>query len=99
MKWIIVLTLVSSVSFTVNAESRFKGKCSHKAAEAVMEMYGHFIDEGNSAAIVSSKETRSPSIYKVLIALMDGGGEPFAQVLSVTFDANTCENPIVKQSN
>jgi endonuclease V-like protein UPF0215 family len=80
------------------ANSRFKGKCARQAAEAVMEVYGQFIEEGNLAAVASSKVTKSPSVYKVLVVLMDGIGEPFKQVLDITLDAKTCKNPIIKYS-
>jgi hypothetical protein len=98
--FVLLALLILPISNYAQAAPKMKGKCAKIAAQAVMNLYGPAIDDGNLATVVSSQVTNDPFIYAVLVVLMDGSGEPFSQSLNVTFaNAATCANPEIAYRN
>jgi len=98
MKFIITLTLLSFFSTFAHASPERAGRCARAAESAVYEAYGEAIEAGDLVAVTSSTVSKNPSIYKVLVWLLDGSGEPFRVALDVTLNPKSCKNPTISYS-
>lgn len=90
MKMISVVVLAFSLTSIAHAKSNFTGKCAEEAAQNVRASFQDAVAEGLFASVVSANVTKNRSVYQVVVAVMDGSGEPFAQYIDVTLDPKTC---------